>query len=226
MRHLSLFLFVLAFTFQPVFAHESWEKDPVYLEKTALPIKTAIAPPPKAASAEDQKDMQALVAAQAHRSEQDCKRAESEVNVTLESFFGPPWGPLTTNEAQKWSPFFEKIRTDAEYFAREVKSQWSRPRPFVENLKLNPCVRREKSNSYPSGHATISRVFSRVLSMMDPKRKGLFEKRANQIGEDRVLAGVHHPSDIEAGTKLGDQVFLALMKNSAFTKELASQTAK
>lgn len=46
------------------------------------------------------------------------------------------------------------------------------------------------------------------------------EDRADLIAEDRVLAGVHHPSDIEAGKKLGDAVFKKLLSNPMSRKEL------
>jgi acid phosphatase (class A) len=59
-----------------------------------------------------------------------------------------------------------------------------------------------------------------VLSKLDPSRKELFMKRADQIAADRVLAGVHHPSDIEAGKKLGDAEFAALEKSPKFEQAL------
>jgi hypothetical protein len=29
---------------------------------------------------------------------------------------------------------------------------------------------------------------------------------ANQVGKNRMIGGVHHPSDVEAGQKLGDEM--------------------
>ena len=35
------------------------------------------------------------------------------------------------------------------------------------------------------------------------KKRKSFLKRAEEVGLDRVIGGVHHPSDVEAGKKLG-----------------------
>jgi acid phosphatase (class A) len=180
-------------------ADPHWGGDPTFLDKNAVSIGEVLAPAPQAESDVDQADHQELLKIQGTRTPADCKRARTEVHVSLETFFGPEYGPLKEAEVKKWTAFFDDVATDADFFSKEAKQKWKRPRPYVAFQDVKPCTPLEKSTSYPSGHATISRVYADVLSKLDPSRKELFMKRADQIAADRVLAGVHHPSDIEAG---------------------------
>lgn len=197
-----------------------WEKDPVYLSKQAVSIKEVLTPPPAAHSSQDEADIREILTLQKQRSEKECERAKTEVSVTLETFFGPKYGPLSEEQVKQWNAFFENVRTDTDYFVQETKRQWKRPRPYVANASVHPCTPLEKTDAYPSGHAAISRVFADVLSLIDPKHEHDFKVRADQIAHDRILAGIHHPSDIESGKKIGDAVFKVLVKNKKFQQDL------
>ena len=51
-------------------------------------------------------------------------------------------------------------------------------------------------------------------------------KRARQIAEGRVVAGVHYTSDTEAGLALGDLLFTQLETKAEFQKDLSAAGAK
>jgi acid phosphatase (class A) len=214
---------LLAVTLAPnSFAKDSWEHDPVYLQKDAIDTSTLISPPPAKGSAEDKADVKKLLDYQTHRTKQECERASTEVFVNLESFYGPKYGPLTEGQVKKWNDLFKNIRIDTDYFVQKIKVLWKRPRPYQAHAELTPCIRLEKTASYPSGHSAISEVFSRVLQLLDPQEKQAIILRQHQIADDRVLGGVHHPTDIEAGKKIGDVIFEKLEKNPKFQSELKS----
>jgi len=194
--------------------------DPVFLSKSAVSVSKSLTPPPARGSAEDKADFDRILKYQAERTAEECERAAFVVDVKLDTLFGPKNGPLTAAEVERWSNFFGKIRIDTDYFVQETKKHWGRLRPYLNDKRVEPCVHREVTKAYPSGHAAISRTFARILTKLDPSRAEAFDKRADEIAEHRVLAGVHHPTDIEAGKKLGDQVFEALIKNKAFVKSL------
>jgi hypothetical protein len=59
-------------------------------------------------------------------------------------------------------------------------------------------------------------VYARVLVKIYPGKKDAIEKRANQIGQDRILAGYHYPSDVDAGNAFGDTIYEKLAANAAF----------
>jgi acid phosphatase (class A) len=213
--------FIFTVSSLPTYA---WEiREPVYLSPHLFDGASAdqvLPPMPKPGSPEDKADFAELHRYQDTRTAQDCERAVYERHLTLENEFGPKYGPLTEKETKAWGPFFEKLAYETDYFVQKLKKRYPRPRPYVTDPKLRPCVKKEETGAYPSGHSAITRVFALTLDQLDPARKAAFDARGNRIAEDRVLGGVHHPSDIEGGKKLGDQIFSALNQNEKFQKEL------
>jgi acid phosphatase (class A) len=64
-------------------------------------------------------------------------------------------------------------------------------------------------------------LIATVLSLILPTKKEKLMARADQIALDRVIGGVHHPSDIREGKHLADLVVQDLLKNSHFKRDLA-----
>jgi acid phosphatase (class A) len=50
--------------------------------------------------------------------------------------------------------------------------------------------------------------------------------RAREFGENRVVAGMHYPSDIEAGRIAGSVISQALMQRDDFKSEFAAAKAE
>jgi acid phosphatase (class A) len=91
-----------------------------------------------------------------------------------------------------------------------LKRQWNRPRPSQYCPTLYPPVDVPGHASYPAGHALIARLTARVLIDATTKSTGTspYEKSlkelADEIGFNRVIAGLHFRSDIQAGEQAGD----------------------
>lgn len=183
-------------------------------------IECALKAPPASGSVEERDDFRVLFEWQKKRTQEDGKRAEIEVHLSLATLFGPPYGSLSLREIEIIRPIFDKVMFTSDSAADKQKKKWQRPRPFEKDPNIQPIVRRPASRSYPSGHATIVAVAARMFGKIFPKRAREFNNRADQIALDRVIAGVHHPSDIAAGKICGAQVFDLLMKNSEFKKDL------
>src|SRR6185437_15911888 len=162
-------------------------------------IKQKVLPPPKNGSAEEQKDEAILFNLQKKRTPQDCTRANSELKVKFEKLFGEPNGPLTASELKALQALMTDVAADAKPFVSTLKSEYARQRPFAHIHGLNPCVPKEWTGSYPSWHATASALMALVAAEVIPKKSDELKMRGMQIGDDRVLGGVHHPTDIEAG---------------------------
>lgn len=221
LRIVSCFL-IACWLSNPAFAAHD---DLTFLTPESLPIETALSAPPAADSPEQTADMNQVLAYQARRTKADCTRAKYEEVVSVSRFFGPKYGPLTQDEVDNWSAFLTEVGNDADYFVIAMKKYWGRDRPFVTDSRVTPCIDVDDSKSYPSGHSTISRTIANVLSLIDPSRKKAFLDRANQIALDRVIGGVHYPTDIAAGKSLGDQVFAKLQESSDFQSALSQLKA-
>jgi hypothetical protein len=83
----------------------------------------------------------------------------------------------------------------------------------------------EESGSYPSAHAVRGIVWASILSEIFPDKKKDLMARGQLLGEDRVIAGIHFPSDVQAGQKLGEAIFQKLMTTPDF-KDALEQAKK
>ena len=70
---------------------------------------------------------------------------------------------------------------------RGIKQQQGRIRPYIAHPGLEPCLPRENTGSFPSGHAVWFRSTA------------------------ELLCGVHYPSDVEAGQRLGADAALQII---------------
>lgn len=228
MRLTVSFIFVLAsFSSSPVFAEkpkvdkhgfaikDDYSKAKILKDGIINP-KDFLPRPPLKGEAEYKRDFETLLTLQKHRTKADCKAAEEVVNVSFRNFFQAPNGPLTKGEADHFNAVLDEVRFDTAHFVKQIKDFYSRPRPFVVNPKIKPCAAKEKSGSYPSGHAAIPRVMAYLLSDWDPARKDAFFKRADDIAQTRLMAGVHHPSDIIAGKLFADRFFPLYLGDEKF----------
>jgi len=199
--------------------------DSRFIPAAAIDVTTLLAAVPKSGSGEDLADLDKILAYQSSRTGVDCKRASAAVFISLNTFFGPEFGPLTAEEVDNWSELFERVRLDTDHFVQDGKKRFGRARPYIASAKVKPCVQKEVTRAYPSGHAAVAQVFSLLLSDLDNARKVRFLARADQIAEDRVVAGLHYPTDVEAGKKLGAEVYKKLMAHEGFKKEFEALKA-
>jgi acid phosphatase (class A) len=178
---------------------------------------------PALGSPEDQSDYEQVLQYQTVRTTADCARATSEESITLATFYGAPYGPLTADEVTHWSAFVNGLYMTAQIPIGLAKAQWKRPRPFKSHSDIHPCIKLEPSYSYPSGHSAISEFYARVLSVAFPDRATAFKTRALQIALDRSVGGVHYPSDIRDGNLMGDQIYDSENQNGALEKRIHAQ---
>jgi len=86
----------------------------------------------------------------------------------------------------------------------KLKAAIGRKRPYVNfvDVQLAPGI--ETSDySFPSGHACGAYYIASKLAKRYPHLVDPLMTLADQIGRSRVQAGVHYPSDVEAGKAIG-----------------------
>jgi len=198
-------------------------KEPKLISNSLLPsFKKQLTPPPGQTDQAQKRDESELLSLQKSRTSEDCKRAASEVMVSVNSFFGPPYGPLNSTTAKKLAPFFEQVRNDADYYIQLLKKEYPRQRPLLYMKNITPCVAKEVTGAYPSGHSTIAKLYALILSDLYPNKKEDLLRRADQIALDRVVVGMHHPTDIQTGKKLGEMVYAELKKSKSFSESFSA----
>jgi acid phosphatase (class A) len=196
-------------------------KNPIYLDASLYEsFKNKIPAPPTPQSLAQQNDESELFKLQASRSASDCAQAKEEVFVSLQSFFGAPRGFLNETDITLLSPFFEQVRNDGDYFIQKMKVDFPRQRPFAYINGLSPCIPKEVTGAYPSGHATLSKLYALILKEFFSGNGEQLETRAAEIGRHRVLSGMHHPTDIESGRKLAELIYVELRKSKKYRNEV------
>lgn len=213
-------LILVAFCFNLLAAdvvHHPAPKQPIYVSADWYPqLKQQLTPPPALGTPAQRQDESELREFQKNRTAAECETAKKEILVSLDAFFGTPAGLLPKNNIQSLSPFFEQVRNDGDFFVQKLKKDFPRQRPFLYLTGLEPCVAREVTGAYPSGHAVLSRLYSLILIDIYPAQKSGIEKRAQEIADHRVMVGMHHRSDIEAGQKLGTLIYQQMKQTPKF----------
>ncbi len=172
-----------------------------------IEIRNLLGPFPASGSNQEKLEVLGMFTIQKIRTSSQCQRAHEEDETSLESFFVAHNGPITLDEAKNAKGKFFKHMLKAGTTILFAKKLFNRPRPYDSHSKIKPCVPLERTTSYPSGHAALSRYYARLLGEMYPDKKDALLNRAQEIANNRVLGGVHYPSDIAAGIKLGDALY-------------------
>ncbi|TPW19052.1 MAG: acid phosphatase (class A) [Elusimicrobia bacterium] len=183
-----------------------------FLDTPSLEAVRSFPPPPAAGSPEFQNDFAVLHAWQARRTEEQCAAAQAESIPSYENMFGPA------------SPFPVPLRGEPKAFFTAVAGDAgaaTHPRPPLTDPSLRPCITLPKGKAYPSGHATAARLYALVLAELVPARQAEFLAVGERSALYRVIGGVHHPSDIAAGRRLADALFVELMRTPGFRAELS-----
>jgi acid phosphatase (class A) len=188
-----------------------------YLTPAQVDLSQLLEPPPPPASAAAVDDARTMATVMADRSQADIADAASDAHRTVFTFanvLGPNFVaerlPLTVQ-------LFAHTSGDTEALIDVAKAYFDRPRP--EGAP-------QTHGSYPSGHAAFAACTAILLAEMVPEmRKALF-RRAEIFADRRIVAGVHYPSDVEAGWIAGTIVAYALMREPRFETDFAAARAE
>lgn len=180
-----------------------------------------VPPPPAPGSAGDQEDFATLLKLQAARSPEQCALATKQKIPDFLSLFADS-GLLTPAELKAVQPFADEVSTKASKVTGVFKKKYSRPRPYDEDARVQPCADKPGgATAYPSGHATSGVVDACVLSAIFPDRAEKLAQWGRYAGDLRVISGVHHPTDVSAGQALGAAICARLNQEADFQAEAA-----
>ncbi|WP_306591002.1 phosphatase PAP2 family protein [Geothrix sp. 21YS21S-4] len=161
-----------------------------------------LGPFPKADSDDGKADLAIVLWHQRTRTAPEVERALSEVKLGLGAYSTALGRAGDGARFPRTAALLDLAGKDVKAVTDELKQHFQRPRPYAADPRVQPAVERETSPSYPSGHATRGLVYALVLAELAPERRDALLVRGRQVGVDRVIGGVHYPSDIEAGQRL------------------------
>jgi acid phosphatase (class A) len=205
----------------PLAAAEATFVTPDRLDLTKL-----LAPPPAPNSEQQKRDLAVVLAAQKGRTTAQSDRALADAAAGTFGFADVLGPNFNAERLPKVAALFGKIRGDAAAAFSAGKDVWNRPRPFEASNLVNPVGDRPGGSSYPSGNSTVAYLTAIVLANMVPEKAAALYERGREFGVDRVILGVHFPSDIEAGRFAATAIAAVLMQDAAYMKEFTEAKAE
>jgi len=196
-----------------------------YVDTTTFVLSRVLAPPPANDSAETRAELDEMLKIQASRTAEQSARATADAEVSVFRFsdavgsdrFKAANLPLTV-------ALFKKIADDEVWAASAAKDAFARPRPFLLEPQLQPLLKKPHSASYPSGHSAWGMAVGLVLADMLPEKRVQIMARAREYAKNRVVVGVHYPSDVESGLQSGSALVAVLFSSPRFRADQAAAT--
>lgn len=180
----------------------------------------AVPAPPANTSPRTNAELEHLVKLASQRSS---KASEIRAEVLVTNF---RWGKHTYQQLTDANRFKHTSRVmEAAYHELAVavfvfKQRFNRVRPSVlgkgTGKDFGHAIDIPTHPAYPSGHATGAFTMAYILQELDPENAEQYRTDALRIAHNREIAGLHYPSDTEAGRLLARQIADALLANKKF----------
>ncbi len=179
-----------------------------------------MAPPPSKGSEAYKRDFKILLELQESRTDEECTLSSSQKIPNFQTLYGSS-ELFTETEMDHVEPLVQKSMKLAERIATYFKNEYMRPRPFNVDTRIHPCVEKPAgSKAYPSSHAAMATLGACVLAKIYPARATAILAYGKFLSLLRVKVGVHHPSDVEAGQSLANDICKTIAKDKEFQEEV------
>jgi acid phosphatase (class A) len=196
-----------------------------WFDPESLHLLALLPPVPDAAATRQELDT--LLERQSHRSEAACLAAADDAIKKLSRFAGSLGLKADAKDPRLdgTARMLDELRALQERITNRVKDVTNRPRPFRQDARLTSCIERPMTDSYPSGHAAFGMAAALLLADMVPERRTELLARGLEYGEQRVVGGVHFPSDVAAGRTAGTIIAAFLLASPQYQQESAGARA-
>jgi len=191
---------------------------PPYFDAKTLDLGRLLPPAPANDSEITRSEIERMLKIQKERSPAEAQRAADDAKVTIYRFSDALGNPIVFNAKSlpKVDTLFRKVLHEEGAVVQAGKRSFARPRPFVLESRIQPVIDKPTNDSYPSGHTIWARTVGLLLSDMVPEFRGQIMARADEYSFNRVVAGVHYPSDVDAGKLAGTALAAFLFASPAF----------
>lgn len=192
---------------------------PRFVRPTDLDYPTLLGGPPADDSDAHRAELDRLLSLQADRTPAQVARCRAEEVVDVFAFANVLGAWFSPRDLPATAALMQQTYVDGRAASDAAKVRWNRVRPFLADKRVKPCVKLEPSTSFPSGHATRGAMWGALLSDAFPEKAEKLAARGKEIGTNRVLGGMHWPTDVEAGHVLGLEIARRLLADPAFVAE-------
>jgi acid phosphatase (class A) len=198
-----------------------------YSDAKEINLVLLLPPPPAGDSAQTKSELGVILTIQVTRTKEMEARAIADAKENIWRFADAVNSPKFTPEGlPKFAAFFDRVIETEAAVVDPAKDVWKRPRPHLYSDLVHPVVPLSKSGSYPSGHATVGTLMGIELANMLPEKRAEIMARAWEFGQNRVVGGIHYPSDIEMGRISGTVIAQTISTHPDFKAEFEAAKAE
>ena len=203
-------------------------KTAYYFDPAALHLKALVPTPPAPDSAQNKAELAGLHEIESSRTPEQVKAARADdLNENLflyQNILGPGFNAAALPRTAELDLH---VQSEAGVAAGILKRRFARPRPYQTDKTLHPvCEMTALATSYPSGHAMVGYLEGLALAEIVPEKHDAILARADDFAHNRLVCGVHYPSDTEASRRVAYAVFGYLTSMPKFQHELATAKAE
>lgn len=201
----------------------------------------ALGPPPAPGSAGDRADRAAFARTEAGIGGAQWQAAQQQVFPSGPEVRAQMSCALGRSLSDKGTPvtlrLLSRENADLKVAVDAGKAFYKRNRPYVGAPDSRTCDVRTLgaiggatggalSYSWPSGHAAQGRLTALTLAAAEPGRRDPLMRWGDELGANRLVCRVHWASDVAAGRRLADALFVKLETNPAWRADLAAARAE
>jgi acid phosphatase (class A) len=195
-----------------------------YVDPMVLNIGVLLPPPPAIDSAENRADLTELHRIEQTRTPEQVVKAKADEAEEDMFVFKTVFGPGFTPEALPITAALGvHVKNEQGVVGNQLKLYYQRPRPYQTDATLHPvCELKTQHDSYPSGHGLTGYLEAFTLAEIAPEKRTEILARADDYAHDRLVCGVHYPTDIEASRRVAYAVFGYMLATPRFQRDLAA----
>ena len=223
MRKLTLVLFILLIGA----GGQALAEELIFLSPKKVELLKILPPPPPPKSEAQQRDMAAVLEAQNRRTPETVKRALADNALSIYRFDDVLGPKFKAENLPVMNEFFKRMHADARAILNATKEAWVRLRPYKINPEVTMLGEPPRTNfAYPSGTTIFGTLTGIVLANMVPEKQfELFERSAEFVA-NRVVLGVHYPTDVQASQMGATALAAAFFDTPAFMQEFENARAE
>ncbi|HTD04606.1 phosphatase PAP2 family protein [Undibacterium sp.] len=184
-----------------------------------LDLTRLLPPPADRDSPQTKLELAEVLNFQVTRTPDMVARAQADAVENIWRFSDVLGARFNKDKLPKLNAFFIRVLASEGPVTDPAKDFWKRPRPHQYSDLAKPVVKLSSSYSYPSGHATAGTLMGIVLANMVPERRAEIMQRAYEYANNRIVAGIHFRSDVDAGRMAGTLMAATLMTHDDFNAE-------
>ncbi|WP_018266616.1 acid phosphatase [Methylosinus sp. LW4] len=222
MKKTAAFLSVLALLCAPAAAREGF-----VTPEQSHPLEI-LATPPAPHSPTSDAELAELHRIEAARTAEQAARAKADdENQTIflyRTVFGEKFSKENLPAVEALGA---RLKADESANTGAAKDAFHRIRPYNVDKTLHPvCKTKAKDDSYPSGHTTVGYLMGLALIDIVPERRDEILARADDYAHNRLVCGVHFPSDVAAARLVAYAVHAIMELDPAYRKDIDAARAE